>query len=364
MIHPITPTIMTLLQVPDYLFGYSFAAMSLASFLLSPLWGKLSDLYGRKRIMAIGLVGYALGQWLFGAADSIAMVLVARILAGMFAGAFVVAGLAMVSDQKGSSAKNMTWFSTITALAGTLGYFLGGIVGVVSIPMTFAVQSLFLGAAMLVLVTFPERKRVGVKWEKAMLKEALNPLAMFQNKSVSLSKTLRMLLLAMFLLNMGIVLYDNSFNYYLKDVLQLSSAYNGMVKGIVGVTSLLLNATLVMWLIKRFELRNILISVIALSALVVVATLLQKEVVMFLLGNIVFLVGYSASVPLQQGAVANECEPQQSGAVFGMVNALRSMGGVFGSLAAGSLYAAHPSAPFVGLVIIFGIAAAILMKGK
>jgi MFS family permease len=41
------------------------AASSLVVFLASPRWGRLSDRWGRKRVMVIGLFGYACGNFLF-----------------------------------------------------------------------------------------------------------------------------------------------------------------------------------------------------------------------------------------------------------------------------------------------------------
>mgnify|MGYP003325737088 CR=1 FL=1 len=43
----------------------SIAASSLVVFLASPRWGRLSDRWGRKRVMVIGLFGYACGNFLF-----------------------------------------------------------------------------------------------------------------------------------------------------------------------------------------------------------------------------------------------------------------------------------------------------------
>ncbi|MGL5979099.1 MAG: MFS transporter [Erysipelotrichaceae bacterium] len=365
MIHPITPTIMSNLSVPDYLFGYSFAAMSLASFLLSPLWGKLSDLYGRKRILTIGVLGYIVGQWLFAFADGAFAVVFARIFAGLFVGGFVVSALSMVSSEnRGNTARNMTMFTTITALTGTFGYFLGGMVGVVSIPLTFALQTVFLVLALLVMLTLKEQKRPKTTISKQELRRALNPFSTFKTNRHLLTRGLIVMLVCAFLLNTGIVLYDNSFNYYLKDVLQLSSAYNGMIKGIVGVGSLILNATLVLWLIRKFDLRKVLMGIVLVSAMVLATSLLPNGVVYFLGMNVLFLLAYSASVPLQQAAIAEHAPEEDSGVIFGMLNSLRSMGGVIGALFAGSLYAMDALFPFIGAVILYIIAVGMLWKGK
>ena len=37
--HPITPTLIHNLNLPDYMFGLMFAGMSVTNFLFSPFWG-------------------------------------------------------------------------------------------------------------------------------------------------------------------------------------------------------------------------------------------------------------------------------------------------------------------------------------
>ena len=47
MVHPVTPSFLTALGMPDQMFGVAFAAMSLTIFWLCPFWGRVGDLYGR-----------------------------------------------------------------------------------------------------------------------------------------------------------------------------------------------------------------------------------------------------------------------------------------------------------------------------
>ena len=43
------------------------------------------------------------------------------------------------------------------------------------------------------------------------------------------------------------------FNYYLKDQLGLTSAYNGIIKAVVGFISFLFNMTLCLWIIRKAD---------------------------------------------------------------------------------------------------------------
>ena len=61
--HPITPTLIVELQLPSYTFGTAFATMALTSFLFSPFWAKMKELFSARLLLLTGSVGYGLGQF-------------------------------------------------------------------------------------------------------------------------------------------------------------------------------------------------------------------------------------------------------------------------------------------------------------
>lgn len=103
--------------------GYT---LTLASFIL--LGGSLGDQLGRRKVFVLGVIGFALASVLCGAAVSIEMLVVARILQGV-AGAMLTPGsLALISasiDQHDQGAAIGLW-SGFGGIAGALGPFLGG----------------------------------------------------------------------------------------------------------------------------------------------------------------------------------------------------------------------------------------------
>ncbi|MEV6320387.1 MFS transporter [Nocardia sp. NPDC051787] len=103
--------------------GYT---LTLASFIL--LGGSLGDKLGRRRVFVWGTVAFAISSVLCGAATTIEMLIVARILQGV-AGAMLTPGsLALISssiDQRDQGAAIGLW-SGFGGVAGALGPFLGG----------------------------------------------------------------------------------------------------------------------------------------------------------------------------------------------------------------------------------------------
>lgn len=95
---PVTPTIIKNLNLPDSLFGLSYAGMSLSCFLFAPFWAKISNKIGRVNVYATGCIGYALAQVMFCFSTTYALIMAARIISGVFIGAINVIHLAYLID--------------------------------------------------------------------------------------------------------------------------------------------------------------------------------------------------------------------------------------------------------------------------
>ena len=104
-------------------------ALAFGSLLL--LGGRLSDLYGRKRLFVIGAVGFGMASALGGAAGGFGVLLLARVAQGMFAAMLAPAALSLVSitfahdnDERGRA---FGIFGAVSGAGGALGLLLGGV---------------------------------------------------------------------------------------------------------------------------------------------------------------------------------------------------------------------------------------------
>ena len=80
------------------LLGWVFAAYLLAQAVSIPIYGRLADLYGRKRILFIGFSIFLFGSFLCGLAPSMLMLVLARGVQGLGAGAVLPIALTIVGD--------------------------------------------------------------------------------------------------------------------------------------------------------------------------------------------------------------------------------------------------------------------------
>jgi len=77
--------------------AFILVSYSVAAALVAPLWGRLSDRLGRRRVLGICLLGGAASHFLLAAADTLSTVYLARAVAGAMAGSLPVA-TALVAD--------------------------------------------------------------------------------------------------------------------------------------------------------------------------------------------------------------------------------------------------------------------------
>jgi DHA1 family tetracycline resistance protein-like MFS transporter len=155
---PVLPAIFTDPTSPTFmLYGYSVASQyflagaitavfGLMQFLAAPILGELSDVYGRKRLLTIGVAVLAFSNLLFGFGieiASLAVLFVARILAGLAGANFSIAQAAIVDVSKPEErAKNFGIIGAAFGIGFILGPLLGGIIAATfshaAMPFIFA----------------------------------------------------------------------------------------------------------------------------------------------------------------------------------------------------------------------------------
>ena len=102
---------------------------TLSLFLFAPVWGGLSDRYGRRTILLIGLIGFSLTMLFFAFIEKLPAVYAERFLSGMFAAAVTPVALATIGDLAATEetrGRRLTFIS----LAGISGFLLGPMLGV------------------------------------------------------------------------------------------------------------------------------------------------------------------------------------------------------------------------------------------
>lgn len=361
---PVTPTIIKNLGMPDYLFGVSYAGMSLAYFLFAPLWGKISGRKGTVAVYGVGCIGYALAQMMFCFSTTQFTIMAARIISGFFIGAINISHLAYLIDvsEKDGLGKNVIVMSTLASVSCTFGYLVGGVLGDHSILCTFMLQAAILSGCGIYLFLFLKDGRE-IRKEKlnvlASLKE-INPFSAFLDYRNMISRMFLVLMSSFLLVYIASTACDQCFNYYIKDQFSFPPSYNGYLKALMGVITLALNITVCRRIVSRTKgMRPFGIILIfgAVSLLFVVA--FSKVTAVFLTAYTLFFTFNSILVTLEQAIVSHMGDGESGPKIVALYNSIQSLGSVIGAAAAGLLYDFSSVSSFVfGLVLM---AAAILL---
>ena len=112
------------------MYSWVFSVYMLASALTTPVFGKLADLFSRRRLMLIGIAIFLFGSMLCGVAQSMEMMVLFRAIQGLGGGAiyalsFIVVGILYPPQMR---AKMQGVISSIWGLASILGPLAGGII--------------------------------------------------------------------------------------------------------------------------------------------------------------------------------------------------------------------------------------------
>jgi len=144
MVFPLLPMYAKTFAASTLVIGLLAASFSLAQLFFSPFWGKISDRFGRKPILALGLLGMSVSFFFFGLAENLPIFFILRFLQGIFAGAIFPSTRAYIADctTKEDRAKHLGRVGAAMALGAVFGPAIGGILAHEHISLPFFVAAL------------------------------------------------------------------------------------------------------------------------------------------------------------------------------------------------------------------------------
>lgn len=337
--HPITPYYINQIELPKIVFGYFFAVMSVGMLLFSPIWGAIGDTKGRKIITIICLLGYAVGQVLFGVFKNAVLILLARFFSGVFIGGMYVSFLSYLTRSKELSRYNQTRLSasyiSFQLVGVALGAFIGGAFGELCAPnyqYVLFIQALCLFLFALYVVIFMDFKD-----EEKTVVRSTNPFSSFTNIKL-LPKILIVFFLVIILVNIVFTDVSKYLDVYFSDtgagVLKL-----GIVNLIVGLVTLAVNLVITPVIIKKFKLLYSMTIFTTIGAVMLILTFSLPDL---MLNIYTFYMVYIVAKAIIESVIIEYLSLNKdvsAGILMGIRQSLISLGNIIGVLIGGIIYA-------------------------
>lgn len=110
--------------------GLLTAVYTLSLFLFAPLWGRLSDRFGPRGVLLVGLLGFGVALLVFSFAESLVAVYAERFLSGVFAAAVTPVAAAVIGSFASTEQTRARQLAFVS-MAGIAGFLLGPMLGVI-----------------------------------------------------------------------------------------------------------------------------------------------------------------------------------------------------------------------------------------
>ena len=330
--------------------GMLMAVFSIMQFLAAPLWGSLSDRYGRKRILMVGAMGNAIAHLIFGFATNLGMMFLSRTLAGLLSSATMPTALAYISDSTDERNRGggMGILGAAFGVGMVLGPGLGGWLGGENLSRPFFLAaSLSIASLLLILFILPE----SLPAEKRVMGPSKLHGPQFGLMWRSLFGPIGFLLILSFLLNYGLANFEGIFGLYAKHRYDYNPQQVGSIMTIIGLISALIQGLLTGPATRLLgEEKLIKISLFA-SSLGFVFMLMAQNYAGVIL-TVGFFVLSNAMLRPSVGSLVSKRAQGGQGAALGLSSSYESLGRVIGPLWAGSLFDVNIRLPYASAALI------------
>ncbi len=261
MILPLLPNIVNdVYGEPVFLIGIVIASNAATALIFAPIWGKLSDLYGRKPILLISQAGTFMSFLLLGFSNSLVVIITSRILDGVFGGQIPIirAYIADITESETRSTQ-MGRFTGIMAFGMIFGPAIGGLMGYIywRIP-PFIASALSLISILLTVMILAE----SMPKERILERKHVITLHKKENhgrKQKTLTRVVWLRLGQFFFVSFIVFMFNSSFSEVIQTRYGLNLAHVGIFAAIAGILMILFGIFLTKPLISKHGEKKILI---------------------------------------------------------------------------------------------------------
>lgn len=304
--------------------GILSAAPAIGMAIMAPIWGIISDRYGKKPMLLRAMISASVVLTCLGLVNSVTGVLILRSLQGFLTGT-VTAAAALVAAQ--TPQKNMAYALGFISSSTFIGQSVGPAVGGILADQLGYKPSFYLGGIIMLICFFlvlffvKEAKRTIVKHTEKGSKNILSILTM----------PIVIMLILLFFLRVGRSVAAPYMPLYVQEFrgkLEGSAMITGLISGGAGVMSAL-SAIMLSRLGDRYNKKNLIMIYLAAGLIVTIPLVLTKSLLGFAIFYALMFFTLGAIDPLIMSDTVNLVPENKRGLLFGIRATIGSIGWAF-----------------------------------
>lgn len=348
LIVPIMPAYLAQFNAAGQVLGLLIAIFAFAQFVFSPIVGGLSDKYGRKNLIIIGLLIFAFGQLCFSLSTQIWMLFASRFFIGLgsaFIGPPIMAFVADITPYE-ERGKGMALLGAAMSLGFMIGPGIGGFLAQVSLVFPFYFSAIVaLLAAIVSMFMLPNIKPI---IQNPELKERL-----IHQFVQSVKTPYFVILLIMLVFSFGVANFQVTMSLFVTQKFGYTSTDIAIILTLGGAIGVLVQMYAITPLFNLYgEMKIILVNLIIASLSMITLIFVEGFATILLVATV-----FSTATTLIRPAVntlISKLAGNNQGFAAGMNNAYMSLGNMIGPALAGILFDINRNIPYyLGAIILF-----------
>ncbi|WP_342214735.1 MFS transporter [Peribacillus sp. TH27] len=351
IIIPILPAYLASINQGGTAAGLMIAIFAGAQLIFSPIAGKWTDQFGRRKMIIYGLIGLTISMFIFYAVNSIWLLYASRVVGGVGAALLVPAIFAYVADITtfDQRAKGNSLVSVAMSLGIVVGPGIGGFLADFGLKFPFLISALV--SLVAVIFSIFVLKESETKQASQGMDMANNE-SMVRKIALSVKMPYFIPLIITLVMSFGLMAYesviglylDNQFNSTPKDIATMVTA--------TGIVSVIVQLFVVDRIVRRFGEVSVLIIFISVAAIGFLLSLFASSYLIFFGISLIIFLSTSILRPVLNTLISKMAGNEQ-GFAMGMNNAYMSIGNVLGPTLAGMMYDVQITYPFIlGLLLL------------
>jgi DHA1 family tetracycline resistance protein-like MFS transporter len=334
MVLPLLPEIVEIFGSSEIFVGILISSNALSAFVFGPLWGRLSDKYGRKPILLISQAGTGLSFLILAFSPNIYVILFSRILDGVFGGQIPVIR-AYISDitTPATRASEMGKLMIGHTVGMIFGPILGGFLGEINwrFPSLIAVGLSIIAMILTLRVLIESMPKDRIS-DLRIRKEAIASSS--EKKVKTFTREVIIRLAQVFLLFSITVMFNSSMALILINRYGAPLVIVGLVMTLAGITIMIYGGLLMKPLFKKVGEKRILLiaSILLIINFAVFPFMTELWMIFAFLPSFVFSMVFLPS--LIQSNITKAVDADKQGVVSGMTTNIQSIAQIISPLVA------------------------------